>query len=286
MSPVSVRRTALRILALLVFIALAGATYQGVATALERREFPKPGRMVDVGGHQLHIHCVGKGTPIVVLEAPAAGLSAAWGWVQPDVAKTTRVCAYDRAGLGWSESREGGFQPGAMVDELHGLLKGAGELGPYVMVGQGLGASLVEAFAGRHGADVASLILVDQPSPARAVSDGLLVRYPALTPWLARVGVLRGFRMLSKLTEGMPPPWSGALATFLNRPDHLTRSARELARWDETVAFGTDSAIPAVVPVVRLTTAHAGKVSFLSREEDALPVVTAIRHAVTTVRGS
>src|SRR6185369_14109164 len=61
------------------FFLLAGATYQGVATALERREFPPPGLLVSVGDHQLHIYCTGTGSPTVVLEAPAAGLSAAWG---------------------------------------------------------------------------------------------------------------------------------------------------------------------------------------------------------------
>src|SRR5262245_44327267 len=67
-----VRRGAVRVGALLVFVALAGTTYQGVTTAVERREFPRPGRMVDIGDYQLHIACSGKGAPVVVLEAPAA----------------------------------------------------------------------------------------------------------------------------------------------------------------------------------------------------------------------
>ena len=92
----------------MLFATLAGATYQGAATAIERRKFPHPGRMIDIGGLQLHIYCTGNGAPTVVLEAPAAGMSAAWGWVQPAVAQTTRVCSYDRAGLGWSEA---GDQP-------------------------------------------------------------------------------------------------------------------------------------------------------------------------------
>jgi hypothetical protein len=96
------RRVLISALVILVFLLLAGATYQGAATALERRRYPHPGRLVDIGGHQLHLHCTGQGAPIVVLEAPATGMSAAWGWVQPDVAQLTRVCTYDRSGLGWS----------------------------------------------------------------------------------------------------------------------------------------------------------------------------------------
>src|SRR5215211_4670781 len=102
-----IRRMALRVAMVLAFLLLAGATCQGVATAIERRQFPRPGGMVDVGGHQLHIYCVGTGTPTVVLEAPAVGMSAAWGAVQPSIARVTRVCSYDRAGLGWSEGIEG-----------------------------------------------------------------------------------------------------------------------------------------------------------------------------------
>ena len=110
-----VRRWVLRCLAVPAFAALVGATYQGVATAMERRAFHQPGRMVDVGDHQLHVTCTGDSLPTVVLEAPAAGLSAAWGWVQPALAETTRVCSYDRAGLGWSEARESAFEPGLAI---------------------------------------------------------------------------------------------------------------------------------------------------------------------------
>ena len=82
--------------AILVVILLAGATYQGVATALERRKYPHPGSLVDVGGHQLHIHCTGEhvsGAPTVVLEAPEGGMSAEWGWVQAALSRSRRVCS-------------------------------------------------------------------------------------------------------------------------------------------------------------------------------------------------
>src|SRR5919107_5614645 len=89
-----------------VLLLLVGATYQGVATALERRKYPHPGRLVDVGGHQLHIYCTGerrRGRPTVVLEAPEGSMSGEWGWVQAALAERRLVCSYDRAGLGWSE---------------------------------------------------------------------------------------------------------------------------------------------------------------------------------------
>ena len=113
-----------------MLLLLVGATYQGVTTALERRAFPRPGQMVDVGGHQLHLHCTGEGSPTVVLEAPAMGMSAAWGWVQPAVARDTRVCSYDRLGLGWSERGEKPFAPMDVPDDLHALLERAGNARP------------------------------------------------------------------------------------------------------------------------------------------------------------
>ena len=281
------RRWALRVVALLGFVALAGVTYQGMATALERREFPRPGRMVDVGGHQLHIACEGQGAPIVVLDAPAAGLSAAWGRVQPEVAGITRVCSYDRAGLGWSEAREEPFGPLLAVEELQRLLAGAGEKGPFMLVGQGLGASLAQAFAARFAADTAALVLVDTPDGGSATAgDATLVRFPRLTPWLARVGILRGLQMHAGLSDGLPNPWRGALATFLNRPDHLTRSARELARWDDVVAAGARAELPPQLPVRRVTTSATGRIAFLTSEADAGRVNGAIRDTVTALRAA
>ena len=117
--------------------ALAGATFQGVATALERRRFPHPGRLVDVGGRQLHLYCDGEGAPTVVLEAGATSFSGAWARVQPEVARTTRVCSYDRAGLGWSEAGDKPFDPRAVPDDLRRLLDTAGERAPHVLVGHG-----------------------------------------------------------------------------------------------------------------------------------------------------
>jgi len=87
----------------LLALALIGATYQAIATELDERAYPPPGNLVDVGGHRLHIHCLGEGSPTVILEAANGGMSAHWVRVQQEAARATRVCAYDRAGLGWSE---------------------------------------------------------------------------------------------------------------------------------------------------------------------------------------
>lgn len=103
------RRWALRILiglsGLIGVAALTGATYQWLATRHELAATPPPGHLVDIGGYRLHLWCSGDGAPAVILDTGLGGSSADWGFVQPDVARFTRVCSYDRAGMGLQRSR-------------------------------------------------------------------------------------------------------------------------------------------------------------------------------------
>ena len=91
-------------LATLLVLMLVGYLYEARAEAADARTFPPPGELVDVGGYRLHINCTGTGSPTVVIEAGLGDWSTGWGFVQPEVAKTTRVCTYDRAGWAWSEA--------------------------------------------------------------------------------------------------------------------------------------------------------------------------------------
>lgn len=279
-----VRRRMLQAGAILMFVVLAGATYQGVATALERRAFRHPGRLVDVGGHQLHLYCTGEGAPTVILEAPAGGMSAAWGWVQPEVSETTRVCSYDRAGLGWSEAGDDGFDPASAPEQLAALLDRADQRARYVIVGHGLGAALARLEAGRFGGDTAALVLIDPPDAGGATRRERPTWLVTWSPWLARTGVLRATRMLSDRAAGLPDPWAGALRTFLNRPDHLTRASQELAQWDRAIALASDAALPPYVAVAEVRTGRPAPLSFLDDERDAATVTDAILAAVAAVR--
>jgi pimeloyl-ACP methyl ester carboxylesterase len=219
-----------------VFLVLAGATVQGVLTALERRRLPYPGRLVDVGSHQLHIDCQGRGTPTVVLEAPAVVPSAAWYLVQREVARTTRVCAYDRAGLGWSEAGDAGFVLASVTTDLRTLLDNAGEAPPFIAVGAELGAAFAEHFAARYPDDVAALVLVDPPDPATTGPTALDATRSS--PWLARIGALRLLRRVERQPPtDLPPQQDAAVKAFMSRPDHLTRAAAELAHWHEAVTL-------------------------------------------------
>jgi hypothetical protein len=88
-----IRRILLGLLAFLVAIASAGLIYQAVAQHIDERRFPPPGQLVDIGGYKLHINCIGHGSPTVILDAAGGNSSASWGLVQPDLARSTRVCA-------------------------------------------------------------------------------------------------------------------------------------------------------------------------------------------------
>ncbi len=117
--------------------------------------------LVDVDGRQIYLACEGEGGPTVVLEAGGRGNSGSWHLVQPFVADFTRVCAYDRAGAGYSESVSVNEHAEEIADELHGLLATAGVDGPYVLVGHSLGGILVRVFANRYLNEVAGMVLVD-----------------------------------------------------------------------------------------------------------------------------
>ncbi len=267
----------------LFVLLLAGVTYQGVATALERRAFRYPGRLVPVGDHQLHVYCVGQGAPTVVLEAPALGFSASWTIVQTGLAMTTRVCAYDRAGLGWSEASDRPFDSGRVQDELHALLMGAGEAAPYLVVGDGLGAAFAAQFAAQFPHDTAALVLLDSPGVAEPSATERVPR-SSPSPWLARTGVLRVSRLLSITVPTLPGPAGGAVAAFGMRPDHLTRGAMEIRQLDAIVTRAREASFPADLPVHRLD-APPGT-SFLTTPAQAEPVARLVTNAVRDWRRS
>ncbi|HUV89864.1 MAG TPA: alpha/beta hydrolase [Anaerolineae bacterium] len=153
---------ALCALALLLIALLTLTWFQGSrAKAALRAKYPPPGQMVDVGGYQLHIYCLGSGSPTVVLEAGAGDFSLTWELVQPEVAQTTRICAYDRAGLGWSQRGPEPLTVENTVEELHTLLTNGGIEGPYVLVGHSLGGAYVRAYAFRYPEEVVGMVLVD-----------------------------------------------------------------------------------------------------------------------------
>jgi pimeloyl-ACP methyl ester carboxylesterase len=161
-------RILLGLLALIAGLSAIGASYQALATANDQRTYSPPGQLIDVGGYRLHMHCSGTaqpGSPTVILEAGGGMASPNWAWVQSTVAATTRVCAYDRAGYGWSDPGPTPRDARQVGQELHTLLERAAIAGPYVLVGHSIGGLYVHTYTAQYPDEVAGLVLVDSSHP-------------------------------------------------------------------------------------------------------------------------
>ena len=200
-------------LAALLGLMLVGYIYEPIAEAADAKAYPPPGQMVDVGGHRLHINCTGTGSPTVVIEAGLGDWSTSWGaYVQPEVAKTTRVCTYDRAGMGWSEAGPLPRDAAQNAKELHTLLQNANIPGPYVMVGHSLGGLLVRVFVHDYASEIAGVVLVESMNPEKftrspeiqAQSESRSQPF-SLQAVLARFGVIRLLVKLPGIAPSLPP---------------------------------------------------------------------------------
>jgi pimeloyl-ACP methyl ester carboxylesterase len=147
------------LLGLLMLSAGMGCSLRAMAAV--GSAIPAPGLMVLVGEHRLHLNCAGQGEPAVIMDAGLGGTSLDWVRVQPQLARYTRVCTYDRAGYGWSEPGPLPRSSRRIVEELRMLLHTAGVPKPYVLVGHSFGGYNVRLFASNYPEETAGLVLVD-----------------------------------------------------------------------------------------------------------------------------
>ncbi|HVT61610.1 MAG TPA: alpha/beta hydrolase [Thermoanaerobaculia bacterium] len=150
---------------LFAVIGLAGACYEHLSLARAERHAPGAAEMIDVGGYRLHLRCAGTGSPVVVMDAALGESMRTWDKVWPAVAKTTRICMFDRAGMGWSDAGPLPRTSARMADELRILLTAAHVEGPYILVGHSLGGLNMRLFAGRNAKAIAGIVLVDSGHP-------------------------------------------------------------------------------------------------------------------------
>jgi pimeloyl-ACP methyl ester carboxylesterase len=196
------------VIVVLVSLLALGALYQRRAAARHARDFPPPGTLIDVGGRGLHVICEGHGEPMVLLESGVAASSLSWAYVQPEIARFTRVCAYDRAGLAWSDPPGSPRTLPNIIADLHEVLGSAASQGAIVMVGHSFGCFVVCSYAARHPDRVAGLVLLDPPTQwlrptarrARMLRGG--IQLSRLGGLLAQLGVVRA--CLALLRSGRP----------------------------------------------------------------------------------
>lgn len=223
-------------------LAAAGAVYQAMRVKREATEFRPEGRLIDVGGRRLHLLCIGAGEPTVVFESSGLGGAGSSRVARTEIAKTMRVCSYDRMGMGWSDPGPSVVTAGMLSDDLEHLLDRAGIRPPYVLVASSIGGLVAELFARRHPDRVVGVVFLD------AAYSGALDRY--IHEWspvraieactvkiAARLGVLR---LLDPLDLRRQPPDMAAaniaaiyrvepMATLCGIVRALPETARELS---------------------------------------------------------
>ena len=124
-----------------------------------------PGKLVDVGGHRLHIHCKGEGLPTIIFDSGTGGFSLEWTRVQKVLSRHTRACSYDRAGYGWSDMGPLPRTSERITRELYTLLDKGNILGPYILAGHSFGGYTAQLFARSYPEDTAGLVLIDSSHP-------------------------------------------------------------------------------------------------------------------------
>jgi pimeloyl-ACP methyl ester carboxylesterase len=166
--------------AAIAFGAGLGVALFGLGAAIPADRLRPPGERVDIGGRRLHIVCDGprgSGRPTVIFESGAFGFSADWAVVQAKLtASGLRSCAYDRAGLGFSDPGPEPRDSLHIAEDLETLLAAAREPGPYVLVSHSMAGLHVRLFADRNPGRVAGLVLVDSTTP-EAIDDPVTREY-------------------------------------------------------------------------------------------------------------
>ncbi|MGY1661325.1 alpha/beta fold hydrolase [Geodermatophilus sp. SYSU D00705] len=213
------RRLLHPIVALMVLAAVGGMAETLVRAS--QGDDAMPGRGYDVGGRRLHLDCTGTGSPTVVLLGGLGSMSSSWARIAPVVGRTTRVCAYDRAGQGWSDDLPHVQDGIEVAADLHALLDRAGEDGPFVLAGHSTGGSYAMVYAAQYPGQVAGMALLDPSDPYRSTAgsvspDAGAPALVAIAPGLARLGL--GRLAPSAAWSALPEPAAGQLRAFAAGP--------------------------------------------------------------------
>jgi pimeloyl-ACP methyl ester carboxylesterase len=263
------------LVALVLVLAGAGVLYQTTSVRREAAKYHPTGQLIDVGGRRLHLLCIGTGEPTVIFESSGLGGAASSSIAREEIAKSMRVCSYDRMGMGFSDPGPSSISVGVLTDDLEHLLDRAGLRPPFVVVASSMGGLTAELFARRHPDRVAGMVFLD------AAYSGALDRY--ITEWspvrtweacattvAARLGVLRLVDPL-KLRWQQPPEDSAAniaaiyraapMSTFCGMMRAVPESERQMR---------SAPPFPSNMPLVVLTAESADErlpFGFQAREE-------------------
>ena len=251
---------------LIVVTALTGAAYQSVATRRDLAVTPPPGQLVDIGGYRLHLWCTGNGAPAVILDTGLGGSSAGWYSIQPEAARFTRVCSYDRAGMGYSDPGPSPRTARRIASELARLLDRSGVAGSVVLVGASIAGFNVRVFASDHPELAAGLVLVDASHEADAHEVPRMARF---MPLLSTVGVFRLFGVsFGHRVESLPPSVRRYAQATSFRAAGYQAAADEIIHIRETVSEVRSSRRKLTIPDVVVTGARGADENWRQLQQD------------------
>lgn len=190
---------------------LIGYIKEPFAEKSDAKAYPPSGMLVDIGGYSLHIYCKGSGSPTVVIESGLGDWSSSWKNVQDKVAKKNRVCTYDRAGLGWSDTGQKPRTAKQFSKELHTLLQKSNISDPIVLVGHSSGGFTARVYSHEFPNQISGIVLVDSMSPKQfttvAINSHESSNSQNSSPYtlLARFGIIRTITNLLGLLENASP---------------------------------------------------------------------------------
>ena len=249
-------------------------------------DYAMPGQLVDVGGHRLHLHCTGSGSPIVVLE-PGAGMSSStMGWIAPAVARDTRVCVYDRAGRGWSDPADTPQDATQIAADLHTLLQRANVPGPYVLAGHSFGGLYALTYAAQYPGDVAGMVLIDSTAPVSAPTPtgrpartyDPMDRLSALLSSTARFGLMRLIVGLSGDT--LPPDSEDAERASLATSEHLRSTIDEYRQGGSSAKEASALTTLDNRPLIVLTAGEGSSPGWMPKQDKLAALSTNSAHHV------
>lgn len=287
------RKALVTLAVLLVLAVLTGAAYQEIATRRDALALPAPGRLIDIGGHRLHMDCRGEGSPMLLLESGAQLWSSGWRHIHNDLARDFRVCAYDRSGLGWSDAGPGPYDAETAVAELHRLLEASGEMRPFVFVGHSLGGMLARVYDARYPGELSAAVMIDSGAPEILIEDFEATRGDPLKPcgitcraqvWVAYLGVTRiVLDNLGALDDpAYPPDAVDEFRALAARPAFI-EAALLNARYVPTASFQTlDAGEIENLPVMALYSGNYGELVSAGETEEEMARWTAAYRASWT----
>lgn len=248
-------RIVLSFVALVALAAGAGTAYNAVATHHFRARHTAPGTLYVVDGYKMHLHCSGEGSPTIVIDNGLGQDSLFWAKVQPELSKTTRVCSYDRAGVGWSDPKPGLRDADRIVQELHHLLTEAGISGSTVLMGHSIGGLYIRAYAARYPNNLSGLVFVDASTPLQQDRfpnelEEEAQRYFMKIKWLEILGIVRAMGYC-RHHEGLDDFTGKMIAENQCRASQLTAVGKEDQSFGqsgvETVGTGPFGDLPILV---------------------------------------